>query len=177
MKHSEGPEEFEQRLMKSLRERGYKLTPQRLEIIRLLSKDTSHPGAMDILKMVRKKTPQISMSTVYYTLDILKKEGLILELEFYDRDNRYDVNVSNHINLICRKCGKIEDFTEALSFSSEMIEDKTGFRPVGMRFEYYGYCKSCMRKKQCKSQYQDKKGDSYGRKKENDQQRRRSCSR
>jgi len=146
MKKSESPEEFQQRLMKSLREKKYKLTPQRLAIIRLLSKDTSHPGAMDILKRVREKAPEMSMSTVYYTLDILKKEGLIMELEFYDRDNRYDVNVSNHINLICKRCGKIEDFSKILFLSSKMIEDKTGFRPVGMRFEYYGYCKSCVGK-------------------------------
>jgi Fe2+ or Zn2+ uptake regulation protein len=101
---------------------------------------------MYIFKRVRKNAPQISMSTVYYTLDILKKEGLIRELEFYDRDNRYDVNVSNHINLICKKCGKIEDFPGAVPFSSEMVKEKTGFQPVGMRFEYYGYCKECKQK-------------------------------
>lgn len=143
MKRRPGPQEIERKLITSLREKGYKMTPQRLEIIKLLSQDRSHPGAMDILRRVRKKAPQISMSTVYYTLDMLKKEGLIRELEFYDRDNRYDVNVLNHINLICKRCGKIEDFTEAVPFSSEMIEAQTGFRPVGMRFEYYGYCKGC----------------------------------
>jgi len=143
MKRHPRPQEIEQKLIAALREKGYKLTPQRLEIIKLLSHDRSHPGAMDILEKVRQKTPKISMSTVYYTLDMLKKEGLILELEFYEKDNRYDITVSDHINLICKKCGKIEDFTEAVPFSSEMIEKQTGFRPVGMRFEYYGYCKNC----------------------------------
>jgi Fe2+ or Zn2+ uptake regulation protein len=143
MKHHAGPEEIKRRLIKSLKEKGYKLTSQRLEILDLLSKDTTHPGAMDIFKRIRKKAPQISMSTVYYTLDILKKKGLIRELEFYDRDNRYDVNVSNHLNLICTKCGKIEDFMEELPVSSQMVEKKTGFKPVDMRFEYYGYCKEC----------------------------------
>lgn len=147
MKRHPKPQEIEQRLISSLRGKGYKLTPQRLEIIKLLSHDKSHPGAMDILEKVRQKAPKISMSTVYYTLDMLKKEGLIKELEFYERDNRYDVNVLNHVNLICRRCGKIEDFTEAVPFSSEMIEAQTGFRPVGMRFEYYGYCKGCGDKK------------------------------
>jgi Fur family peroxide stress response transcriptional regulator len=147
MKRRPGSQEIELKLITSLREKGYKLTSQRLEIIRLLSRDRSHPGAMDILEKVRQRAPKISMSTVYYTLDVLKKEGLIRELEFYDKDNRYDITVSDHINLICRKCGKIEDFTEAVPFSSEMIEAQTGFRPVGMRFEYYGYCKSCGDKK------------------------------
>jgi len=134
-------------LQKRLRERGYKLTSQRLAIISLLSKDITHPGASDILKKIRKSLPQVSMSTVYYTLDILKKEGLIQELEFYDRDNRYDINVSNHINLICKKCGKIEDFPGELPFSAEAVEIRTGFRPVAMRYEYYGYCKKCHRKR------------------------------
>ena len=147
MKKRTGPAEIELKLIRSLREKGYKMTPQRLEIIKLLSQETSHPGAMDIFQRVRKKAPRLSMSTVYYTLDMLKKEGLIQELEFYDRDNRYDINLSDHINLICRKCGKIEDFTEAAHFSSETIEGKTGFRPVGMRFEYYGYCRKCQGKR------------------------------
>jgi len=147
MRRHPGPQETELKLIASLREKGYKLTPQRCEIIRLLARDRSHPGAMDILEKVRQKASKISMSTVYYTLDMLKKEGLIRELEFYDRDNRYEVNVLNHVNLICRGCGKIEDFSEAVPFSSEMIEERTGFRPEGMRFEYYGYCKGCREKK------------------------------
>ncbi len=146
MKNPPYSEEIKRKLTTSLKEKGYKLTSQRLEIINLLSKETTHPGAMDIFKKVRKKAPQISMSTVYYTLDILKKEGLIRELEFYDKDNRYDVNISNHLNLICTKCGKIEDFMEELPVSSQAIEKKTGFQPFQMRFEYYGYCKECRRK-------------------------------
>jgi len=143
MKRTPGPQAIERKLISGLREKGYKLTPQRLEIIMFLSKDISHPGAADIFKRTRKRLPQISLSTVYYTLDILKKEGLIRELEFHDRDNRYDITVSNHLNLICMHCGKIEDFEGELPVSSEAVKKKTGFEPVNMRFEYYGYCKEC----------------------------------
>lgn len=143
MKRHPRPQEIEQDLITGLREKGYKLTPQRREIIKVLSQDTSHPGAMDILERVRKKAPRISMSTVYYTLDMLKKEGLIRELEFYDRDNRYDINVSNHVNLICRRCGKIEDFHGRLAVRAKRVEGKTGFLIQDMRFEYYGFCKEC----------------------------------
>jgi Fe2+ or Zn2+ uptake regulation protein len=143
MRNHRNSQDIEQKLITNLRKKGYRLTRQRLEIIKLLLHDKSHPGAMDIFQKVRQKVPQISMSTVYYTLDMLKKEGLIRELEFCEKDNRYDITVSDHINLICKKCGKIEDFTEAVPFSSEMIEEKTGFLPLGMRFEYYGYCKTC----------------------------------
>jgi Fe2+ or Zn2+ uptake regulation protein len=137
------PTEIEQKLISSLREKGYKLTPQRLEIIKLLARDMSHPGARNILKKVRKAVPRISMSTVYYTLDMMKKEGLIQELEYYDTDNRYDINVSDHINLVCTKCGKITDFMGDLPSLSRTVEKETGFKPATMRFEYYGICRNC----------------------------------
>jgi Fe2+ or Zn2+ uptake regulation protein len=69
MKHPPEPKDIELRLITGLREKGYKLTPQRREIINILSNDMAHPGTMDILKKVKKKAPQISLSTVYYTLD------------------------------------------------------------------------------------------------------------
>lgn len=147
MKCHAGPKEIELKLTASLRQKGYKLTPQRLEIIHLLAVDASHPSAPDVLKRARKRVPKISMSTVYYTLDMLKREGLIRELEFYDRENRYDINISNHINLVCKKCGKIEDFRGEIPLSIAEVENETGFRPVGMRFECYGYCKGCRDKK------------------------------
>jgi len=83
------------------------------------------------------------MSTVYYTLDMLKKEGLIQELEFYGTDNRYDSNVSDHINLVCTICGKITDFTSDVPAFSKRVEKETGFKPARMRFEYYGICRDC----------------------------------
>ena len=112
------PRDIEQTLILRLQDKGYKLTPQRREIIRVLSRSKSHPGAMEILRQVRKIVPRISMSTVYYTLDMMKKEGLIRELEYYDMDNRYEINVSDHINLVCTRCRKITDFTGTVpSFS------------------------------------------------------------
>jgi Fur family transcriptional regulator, peroxide stress response regulator len=120
------PRDVEQTLISSLQDRGYKLTPQRREIIRLLSRRKSHPGAMEILRKVRKIVPRISLSTVYYTLDMMKKEGLIRELEYYDMDNRYDINVSDHINLVCTKCKKITDFTGNVPSFLKAIEKETG---------------------------------------------------
>ena len=143
MKSEQKPQDIEQTLISRLRDKGYKLTPQRREIIRILARDESHPGAMDILREVRKILPRISMSTVYYTLDMLKKEGFIKELEFYDTENRYDINVSDHINLVCTTCGKITDFMSDVHSFSESVEKETGFRPARMRFEYYGICRNC----------------------------------
>ena len=137
------PRDIEQALISRLRKQGYKLTAQRLEIIRLLARDPSHPGASDILRKVRKIVPRISMSTVYYTLDMMKKEGLIRELEYYDMDNRYETNVADHINLICTRCRKITDFEGNVPSFTRAVEKETGFKSKSMRFEYYGRCRNC----------------------------------
>lgn len=137
------PRNIEAKLITTLRDKGYKLTPQRREIIKLLARDLSHPGARDVLKKVRKTVPRISLSTVYYTLDMMKREGLLQELEYDTMDNRYDVNVADHINLVCTQCGTITDFTGDLPALSKTVEKENGFKPVRMRFEYYGLCKGC----------------------------------
>jgi len=54
--------------------------------------------------------------------------------------------VTSHINLICKKCGKIEDFPGEIPLSYAQVKERTDFQPVGMRFEYYGYCKACRKK-------------------------------
>lgn len=133
--------------MNGLKEKGLKLTRQRLEIIDILSNERSHPSAPDIFQKARKRVPQISMSTVYYTLNLLKTEGLIKEIEFYDMENRYEGNISNHLNLICMKCGKIQDFMEDLPIPLKSVEQKTGFKVNEMRFEYYGCCRECRGKR------------------------------
>ncbi len=143
MKKHKKPRDIEQTLISRVKEKGFRLTLQRREIIRLLSRSKSHPGAMEILRKVRKIVPRISMSTVYYTLDMMKKEGLIRELEYCDMDNRYEINVSDHINLVCTKCRKITDFTGNVPSFLKAIEKETGFKSASMRFEYYGICRNC----------------------------------
>jgi len=143
MKKHKKARDTEQALISSLQDKGYRLTPQRREIIRLLSRDMSHPGAIEILRKIRKIVSRISMSTVYYTLDMMKKEGLIRELEYYDKDNRYEINISDHINLVCTRCGEIIDFTGNVPSFSKAVEKETGFKPASMRFEYYGICRNC----------------------------------
>ncbi len=73
-------------------------------------------------------------------MNILKREGLIKEIEFYNKANRYDANIANYINLVCLKCSKIEDYMDIPLSSLRDIEDKTGFIAQSIRFEFYEYC-------------------------------------
>ncbi len=137
---------IEESMLTRLREKGYKITPQRREIISIIAKDATHPRAADILRKARSNAPHISVSTVYYSLALFKKEGLIREIEFYDMDNRYDTNTDDHLNLICLKCGTIEDFHGELPISPQEVAQVADFQPVRMRFECYGYCSKCLKK-------------------------------
>lgn len=139
-------EDLKRRIIEGMKKRGLKLTRQRLEIIDILSRDKSHPSAAAILAEARKKTATISLSTVYLTLDAMKRAGLIKELEFNDRDSRFEGDISDHVNLICKNCGGIEDFPAPKPVPLEKVKKKSGFVADSVRYEYYGLCRECGKK-------------------------------
>ena len=135
-------------LLKKMKERGLKITPQRIAIIEVLAdKVILHPGAKLIHREARKRGGRLSLSTVYATLNELCRLNLIKMLEFDKMENRYEGNFSHHLNLVCLGCGNILDYPKALPISSKKVENQTGFKPYEMRFEYHGYCKECLARK------------------------------
>jgi Fe2+ or Zn2+ uptake regulation protein len=141
-------EDLKATVLKKFKEKGLKLTSQRLAIIEVMVENTSlHPGASFIYQKAKKKVKGLSLSTVYYTLNELSRRGIIKMLEFDKMENRYEGKTFNHLNLVCIRCGSIQDFPKALPISSEEVEEQMGFRPYEMRFEYYGYCKKCLQRK------------------------------
>jgi Fe2+ or Zn2+ uptake regulation protein len=134
-------------IIKKMREKGLKLTAQRLAILDvLLEKAPLHPGAGLVYREVRKKMKGVSLSTVYSTLKELSKQGILKTLEFDQMENRYEGNILDHINLICRGCKKIMDYREPISIDSKKIEKRTRFRVTDTRLDYYGFCQECRKK-------------------------------
>jgi Fur family peroxide stress response transcriptional regulator len=136
----------DQQLIAKLREKGFKVTPQRIAICQLILSSKDHPTADQVYQVVKKKYPTLSLATVYQTLHLLTEIGLLQELDFSDRGSRYDPDTSPHINIICRNCGKIQDF-EAESVRklwSQIIRD-LGFKPTGQRLDIYRYCEQCQK--------------------------------
>jgi len=99
-----------------------------------------------IYQETRKKLKSISLSTVYATLKEFSEQGLIKALEFDRMENRYDGNLSEHINLICKRCGAISDFDLPSTIEPKDIMRKSGFVVTDTRMEYYGYCRDCLKK-------------------------------
>lgn len=93
------------------RQRGLKLTPQRLEIYRQLASTTEHPSAETVYRRVRKNMPTISLDTVYRTLSSLEKIGAAVRVEASGDKARFDADMTPHNHLICTVCQKIADFS------------------------------------------------------------------
>ena len=129
-----------------MREKGLRITPQRDAILDYLLSTNEHPSARNIFAHVKNKVPRVCLSTVYSTLAELNKNNIIKELSFDDMDNRYEGNISHHINLICVRCGKISDYMTDHTLDMDRIRQTTRFQPFQSRFELYGVCAACSKR-------------------------------
>ena len=132
-------------IIKQLKERGLKVTPQRLAIIEVLIEQRQlHPGARLVYEEAKKRKKSLSLSTVYATLGEFSRHGIIKTLQFDQMENRYEGNLEQHINLICERCRKILDYKVPNAVDQRRVTKKTGFSITDTRLEYYGYCRECL---------------------------------
>lgn len=135
-----------QELVSSLREEGLRITPQRIAIVDYLLKTEEHPSAEQIHKVVQKKHPMVSLSTVYKTLEMLKTKKLVSEIEV-EGQARFDAHIDEHINLVCMNCGKIEDLDEkSLKEIQTKAARKSKYLILKGNYELFGYCADCKSK-------------------------------
>ncbi|MFQ6083639.1 MAG: Fur family transcriptional regulator [Candidatus Aminicenantia bacterium] len=131
-------------VIKKLRETGFKLTPQRLAIIEILIGNTTHPSADIIYQKLRKKYSMVSYSTVYNTLNVLKKIGEVMELTINENKINYDSNTDPHHHLLCEKCGQIKDIFQKIDFKMKLINSH---RVKKYQIYFYGICSDCLKNK------------------------------
>lgn len=133
-------------LVNSLREKGFRITPQRIAIVEYLLKTDDHPSAEHIHKIVQKKYPMVSLSTVYKTLDLLREKKLVNEIKV-EGEARFDAHTDEHINLVCMNCGKIDDIDEdSLKEIQTKVARKSKYIILKSNFELFGYCNNCKSK-------------------------------
>jgi len=113
--------------------------------MKYLKNNKSHPTIVDIHRAVSKQLSTISMTTVYNTMDILKKNGLVMELPVLSGEGRkFDSNTVPHDHLICRYCGTTFDINCGIDHSVLLNEDqKQGFDIMGIFTCIYGLCPEC----------------------------------
>lgn len=136
-----------EKFIEILREKGHKVTPQRIELYKII-KNCKHPTAEEIYQIVNESYPTISPATVYKTIDLLRGIGEVQEISVSDGKIRYETNMTPHINLHCIECGKVEDvFTSPIKDSAKEAIGKSGYEIVCQSFNFFGYCPECQKKK------------------------------
>ena len=138
------------RLQAELAARGVRMTQQRRAILSVMEMAKKHLGAGQILRKAQKLDASVDRSTVYRTLDLLKRQGLIDELDLMHLQGEghyYERKVgTGHIHMACLRCGKITEFKSELFDSlKQQLERECRFNIVVARMEIGGYCSACRR--------------------------------
>lgn len=134
-----------QELVSKLRERGHRLTPQRVAILRVLAASEGHPSVERIYEQIRPEFPTTSLATVYKTVTLLKEMDQVIELGFADGSNRYDGNKPYpHPHLICTVCGEICDLDGPdVDEIVRRVARDSGYQIHSHRLDLYGICAKC----------------------------------
>ncbi|GAI64116.1 unnamed protein product [marine sediment metagenome] len=132
---------------KALNVTGLRATSQRALILEVIRR--GHLDADEIYRQARMRQPRLSLSTVYRTLHLFKKLGLVEELHFDEAHHHYEVKPSSeHHHLVCLGCGKVVEFK--CSLSPKMQEDlarEKGFEITDVKIRMTGYCAKCRQNK------------------------------
>ena len=136
------------RLLTALASRGIRLTNQRRIIVGIIETADRHLDAAQILRKAQKLDSGVNRVTVYRTLALLKRQGLVDELDlmhvegerhFYERRTGRD-----HLHMTCIRCGKVAEFESPLFDRLKQEVGRRGqFQIVVARMEIGGYCKKC----------------------------------
>lgn len=135
----------EQELSATLRERGLRVTPQRLFIYRALTELDRHVSAEEVLAAVGESLPNVSLPTVYSTLDLFEGMGLVRRLGVTQGAVLYDPRPEPHNHRVCDRCGRIEDFDADLDFAAALRRaGRGGFQPGRAEVVVHGLCPRCV---------------------------------
>jgi Fur family transcriptional regulator, peroxide stress response regulator len=131
-------------MIAALKARDFRLTPQRVELVRLIAVSEGHPSASQLFAKIKRQFPTMSHATVYKTLTLLKEMNQVLEIDLRD-DSHYDGNRPQpHPHLICVKCNQIIDGEVSLDQESlRKLEQASGYKILRPQISLYGLCPAC----------------------------------
>ena len=129
------------------KERGIKITPQRLEIFRVLMESQYHPSAEDVYNRVKNLLPTISLDTVYRTLATFESCGIISKIQFSEDKARFDPNPNPHHHVFCAICKSLTDFYWANFENLDLPPEITEWGcPEIKHVHIRGICSKCLSK-------------------------------
>ncbi|GCE05344.1 Fur family transcriptional regulator [Dictyobacter aurantiacus] len=131
-----------------LRQRGYRLTPQRHMILRVIQEADEHLSIDQIMERVQQLNPYVSLSTVYRTIELLKSVGLVRESHLPGEQPLYETAEGQaHHHLICRRCKATFHLDEELLGNlNEQLQKQYHFHGLSLELMAAGYCHECWQK-------------------------------
>jgi len=135
------------KVVATLRQHSYKLTPQRRVVIQAIVSNQEHLTPTAIYEKVHQDHPDIGLVTIYRTIEILAKLKLICELHAGGSCHSYTISaLGHHHHLICSNCGKVVDFPSCeLEEAQQSLSKQTGFRIDSHLLEFIGLCQTCQK--------------------------------
>jgi Fur family transcriptional regulator, ferric uptake regulator len=130
--------------LKTLQEKGFKLTPQRRLIVDIIHEAAEHLSADDIIARVQAKMPGVNKSTIYRTLDILEQSGCVVKSESADHFIYHHSEEGHHHHLVCHRCGQTIACSEDLFLEIEnKLARQYGFKADFKHLLISGLCGNC----------------------------------
>jgi Fe2+ or Zn2+ uptake regulation protein len=128
-----------------LRAAGKRITPQRRMVLVILAGARGHLDAYDIYERGRRQDANLSLSTVYRTLSLLKETGVVHELHLDEEHHHYELDdKEEHSHLVCLGCGRVIEVDSATFVEAAMAAGKAyGFEIASTQVELTGYCADC----------------------------------
>lgn len=145
----------QERFKEILRERGLKVTNQRLLVLETIA---DHPGehltAEEIYELAKERYPEIGLATIYRTVQVLVELHVIDKVSFDDGFVRYELGSAradsrhHHHHAICMECGRVFAFEgDLLETLEQALYDTMGFVVTDHEVKLTGYCKDCVKRK------------------------------
>jgi Fur family ferric uptake transcriptional regulator len=139
------------RLQAFCAERGIRMTQQRRAILSVMEMAKKHLDAAQLLRKAQRLDASVDRSTVYRTLQLLKRQGLIDELDLmhiHGEGHYYERKLNrDHIHMACLRCGKISEFvSDMFEKLKRQVASDCRFRIVVSRLEIGGYCNTCQKR-------------------------------
>lgn len=146
----------EEKVKDLLREKGLKVTSQRLMVLNILSAHgDEHLTVEEIYDLAKEESPEIGLATIYRTVQVLLELHVIEKVTFYDGFARYELNGEEtgsghrHHHAICTQCGKVYSLeTDLLDTLEKQVFESLGFEVTDHEVKLYGLCSACRRKAQ-----------------------------
>ncbi|MDO8567542.1 MAG: Fur family transcriptional regulator [Dehalococcoidales bacterium] len=129
----------------SLGKKGYRLTPQRMMVLAAIEKTDDHISAEEIYARVTTKYPHVNLSTIYRTLELLKRLGLVTETDLGGGRLRYHpAEKGHHHHLVCQNCGDTIDLSETVLVPlKETLRREYKFEADLRHMAIFGRCEKC----------------------------------